>query len=63
MVGVRSTQSLGAPVRVRLPEPLLEQLRRQATASDRSISAEIRVALRAHLGRAERGEKREGRRP
>jgi predicted transcriptional regulator len=36
---------------VRLPRPLVEQIRTIAEAHDRSISAELRVALDAYVRR------------
>jgi hypothetical protein len=46
---VRPTGTLGKIVRVRFPQPLLEQLQERALASDRSVSTEIRPAVRAPL--------------
>jgi hypothetical protein len=39
------------PVAVRMPEPLVAQLRDVAQGSDRSFSAELRVAVREHVAK------------
>ncbi|CAN5380787.1 hypothetical protein BH09ACT4_BH09ACT4_04240 [soil metagenome] len=47
----RNRAPLSAPVPVRFPESLLEQLREQAEADDRSISSWIRIAVEHELER------------
>jgi len=42
------------PVAVRMPEPLVIRLREVAEQSDRSFSAELRVAAREHVAKAAR---------
>jgi Arc-like DNA binding domain len=47
-----------AKLDLRLPRPLLEDVRALALVADRSMNAEVRVALRAHV---EREAERQGR--
>lgn len=47
----RRRARLGAPVPVRFPEDLLEEVRAQATADDRSVSSWIRRAVEHELQR------------
>ena len=47
----RRRARLGAPVPVRFPEDLLEQVRARAEAADRSISSWIRRAVEHELQR------------
>src|SRR5690625_951904 len=48
---VRRKAKLGAPVPVRFPEDVLEQVRRRAAADDRSVSNWIRRAVEHELSR------------
>jgi hypothetical protein len=61
-VGVRLTGTdLDAKLDVRLPRPLLERVRALALDADRSLGAEVRVAIRRHIEReAEQAEREDG---
>jgi Arc-like DNA binding domain len=51
---------LDAKLDLRLPRPLLEDIRQLALVADRSMNAEVRIALRRHVEReAERREREE----
>lgn len=51
---VRRRARLGSPVPVRFPEELLDQVREQAAATDRSVSSWIRIAVEHELARHSR---------
>ena len=48
-VGMTTTQTQQDSTSVRLPRSLVEQLRPIAAAHDRSLAAELRVALTAYV--------------
>jgi len=50
--GVRRRSKLSAPVPVRFPEDMLQQLRDRAADDDRSVSQWIRRAVERELARA-----------
>jgi len=50
--GVRRRSKLSAPVPVRFPEDVLQQLRDRAADDDRSVSQWIRRAVERELARA-----------
>jgi len=44
-IGTRSKRQFTDPINLRLTEPLLEELQRQAIQSERTLSAQIRFLL------------------
>lgn len=44
-IGTRSKRQFTDPINLRLTEPLLEQLQRQALENERTLSAQIRFLL------------------
>ena len=50
----------GKPTATRLPEPMVERLREVAERNDRTVSAEMRRAIKAHLAAYDEGKAGKG---
>ncbi len=57
-VGMTTTKAAQDTIPVRLPRSLVEQLRPIAVEHDRSLAAELRVALTAYVREQAKGGKR-----